>query len=195
MDAFSKLVLKQDFESVMIPSIHLEYFEQIGYQHLVSGFGPLDFVLLGSKKRGISKVSDLKGKDVLLNGDYTTLSVIWRGIEKKHDLVGKTNIAYHAHVDQLLMRLLRGQGDATITFRRFYNRIPEQLKASLIELDSRTMKHPGTVVINEEVNERLAKQMKAAYIKRESWFDRRPSQDIRKDAYVHERMRKTFGLY
>lgn len=191
---YHKIILTNEFQLIMIPSIHLPFVEQLDYQHLVSGFGPLDFILLARKKNGIQRIADLKGADILLNGDISTLSVIWRQLAQDNRIENLVNIAYRGNVDQLLIRTLRGQADATITYRGFYDRLPDNLKSKLIELHSVRMSHPGTVVIAKQISAEQRELIRRGFVRHQLWEHERPAEDIVADQYVVTKLKTIFQL-
>lgn len=193
-EKYHQKILNNKFDLVLSPSIHLSYIEKLNYVHLVSGFGPLDFVLLANRKKGIDSISSLKGRRVMLNGDISTLAVIWRKVAKDYRVEDLVDITYRGNVDQLLVRMLRGQADATITFRGFFDRLPENLKARFVELHSVRMQHPGTVVVANEMPKSRVEYLRKAFVDHELWDHVRPSKDVVPDPYVDHKMRQIFNL-
>lgn len=191
---YHQKILSNEFELVLSPSIHLPYVEKLDYVHLVAGFGPLDFVLLANRKKGIDSIADLKRRRIMLNGDISTIAVIWRKVAKDYRIEDLVDITYRGNLDQLLMRTLRGQADATITFRGFYDRLPENLKTTLIELHSVPMQHPGSVVVSKTVPKEQVELLRSSFVAHELWSDVRPKKDVVADAYVDRKIKQILQI-
>jgi len=191
-DQYHQRIKEQDYDIILIPSMQLRYIEPWGYKHIASGLGPLDLLLLGRKNQGIFKLEDLIGKRVLLNGDISTLAVTWRSIAEDKIDIAQVNIRYTANSDQMLMRLLRGEAEATVTFNTFYNQLPKSLQNNLSVLGTRNMQSPASIITHQRLGSHLTQKIQQAYLEDDIWSKQRATEDFKADAFADTRLKQVF---
>lgn len=188
-DVYFEGIRDKNFGMVLISSVHLNGIERIGYKHLVSGFGPIEVVLVSKKRSGIQQPKDLIGKLVLLNSDINIPAVVWRQYAKNHALTEKVRYGYPANIDSLIFELMKNKGDAVVTYIGFYNRLSPNLKQKLNLLYRREMTHPGTIVTSERISKDIRQRLKSAFIRSDKWDKGRPKPDVQADSIVNKKLK------
>lgn len=187
-DVYFEYIRENRYDMVLISSIHLDGIEKSNYQHLVSGFGPIEVVLLVTKRSSITQPKDLVGKSLLLNSDINIPAVVWRSYANTHGLSGRVNYQYPANVDSVAFELIKNKGDAALTYIGFYNRLPPNLKRQLRLLYSQEMAHPGTIVISKAFKSEVRYRLREVYAASDKWETIRPKQDVKADAIVNQKL-------
>lgn len=193
-DLYHENIKSGAYDIIIIPSMQQPYILPWGYKHVVAGLGPLDMVLVGRRSASIETIEDLRGKRLLLNGDMSSLAVTWRAVAHPTLTDSDVIVIYSANTDQMLLRLLRGEVEATVTFRNFYDQLPKVLQNKLNILGYRTLETPGSIVVNERLSNEFQNLIRQAYDESSTWFDKPAVDDLKPDPYSKLKLEQVFNL-
>lgn len=182
-----------EYAIIVLPTPHLPYVKSFGFEFAASGFGSIEFVLVSPKTSNILKIADLKNKTLLLNGDISYPAILWRELAKASDFKGPINIDYRGNTDQLLIRVLKKDADATITLRRIVERLPSNLKRNLSVLGSKTFETPGSIVFKVNLSPMVKKSIRNAYNEHPSWSNNLPDPNTKADSYTKKHLSNIFN--